>query len=323
MTPYPAAHPILLAPMAGYTDAAFRALCLGCGCDLTCTEMVSAKGLLFGSVRTAEYLRLAPEESKIAVQLFGHEPDVLSDAAKLVCDALGERLACIDLNMGCPASKIVSHGDGSALLKNPSLAGRIVAAVAAASRVPVTVKFRKGFDDGENIAVPFAVILEENGASAVTVHPRTRAQQYGGKADRSVIRSVKEAVSIPVIGNGDIASGADALRMLRETGCDGVMAARGALGNPWLFAEIRAAFAGEPYTPPTDRERYETAVLHAERIVAEKGPHGLVELRKHIPFYLRGTRNARELRQKINGVRDVSELRALLLGSEPAGECER
>ncbi len=323
MTPYPAAHPILLAPMAGYTDAAFRALCLGCGCDLTCTEMVSAKGLLFGSVRTTEYLRLAPEESKIAVQLFGHEPDVLSDAAKLVCDALGERLACIDLNMGCPAPKIVSNGDGSALLKNPSLAGRIVAAVAAASRVPVTVKFRKGFDDGENIAVPFAVILEENGASAVTVHPRTRAQQYGGKADRSVIRSVKEAVSIPVIGNGDIASGADALRMLRETGCDGVMAARGALGNPWLFAEIRAAFAGEPYTPPTDRERYETAVLHAERIVAEKGPHGLVELRKHIPFYLRGTRNARELRQKINGVRDVSELRALLLGSEPAGECER
>ena len=323
MTPYPAAHPILLAPMAGYTDAAFRALCLGCGCDLTCTEMVSAKGLLFGSVRTTEYLRLAPEESKIAVQLFGHEPDVLSDAAKLVCDALGERLACIDLNMGCPAPKIVSNGDGSALLKNPSLAGRIVAAVAAASRVPVTVKFRKGFDDGENIAVPFAVILEENGASAVTVHPRTRAQQYGGKADRSVIRSVKEAVSIPVIGNGDIASGADALRMLRETGCDGVMAARGALGNPWLFAEIRAAFAGEPYTPPTDRERYETAVLHAERIVAEKGPHGLGELRKHIPFYLRGTRNARELRQKINGVRDVSELRALLLGSEPAGECER
>lgn len=323
MTPYPAAHPILLAPMAGYTDAAFRALCLGCGCDLTCTEMVSAKGLLFGSVRTTEYLRLAPEESKIAVQLFGHEPDVLSDAAKLVCDALGERLACIDLNMGCPAPKIVSNGDGSALLKNPSLAGRIVAAVAAASRVPVTVKFRKGFDDGENIAVPFAVILEENGASAVTVHPRTRAQQYGGKADRSVIRSVKEAVSIPVIGNGDIASGADALRMLRETGCDGVMAARGALGNPWLFAEIRAAFAGEPYTPPTDRERYETAVLHAERIVAEKGPHRLVELRKHIPFYLRGTRNARELRQKINGVRDVSELRALLLGSEPAGECER
>ena len=314
MNPYSATHPVLLAPMAGYTDIAFRTLCTQFGCDLACTEMVSAKGLLYGSVRTADYLRLGREEPHIAVQLFGHEPDVLAAAAQRVHSVLRDRLACIDLNMGCPAPKIVSNGDGSALLKNPSLAGRIVSAVCAASSVPVTVKFRKGFDAGENVAVPFALILEESGASALTIHPRTRAQQYGGKADWSVIRSVKKAVSIPVIGNGDVMNGLDALRMREETGCDGVMVARGALGNPWLFAEIKAAFAGTPYVAPSNRERMELAVLHAERIVAEKGDHGLVELRKHIPFYLRGIRNAKELRQQLSGVQTVSELKALLLG---------
>lgn len=307
---------LLLAPIAGYTDIAFRTICRAQGCDLAFTEMVSAKGLLYGSVRTADYLRLGDEEPRIGVQLFGHEPDVLAAAAKRVCDALGDRLACIDLNMGCPAPKIVSNGDGSALLKTPALAGRIVSAVVRASRVPVTVKFRKGFDDGENCAVPFAVIMEESGAAAVTVHPRTRAQQYGGTADWSVIRAVKDAVSIPVIGNGDVTDGASALRMLNETGCDGVMIARGALGNPWVFAEIRAALMGEPYTAPTDRERFELAVRHAERITAEKGDHGLIELRKHIPYYIRGTRCAGKLRQKLNSVQSVPELRHLLLDSD-------
>ena len=322
MIPFPIAcnhcPPVLLAPMAGYTDVSFRALCAEYGCDLAFTEMVSAKGLLYGSVKTADYLRLGAEETRIGVQLFGHEPDVLADATKKVCDALGDRLACIDLNMGCPAPKIVTNGDGSALMKTPALAGAIVVAVRKASRVPVTVKFRKGFDANENCAVPFAIILEESGADAITIHPRTRAQQYGGAADWSVIRAVKDAVSIPVIGNGDVTSGADAVRMLRETGCDGVMVARGALGNPWLFAEIRAALSDAPYTPPTDRERFEIAVRHAERITAEKGDHGLIELRKHIPFYIRGTRRASELRQRVNSVQSVPELRHLLLDTDSA-----
>ena len=314
MKPYPCDRPLLLAPMAGYTDVAFRALCRAHGCDLAYSEMVSAKGLLYGSVRTAEYLRLGDEEKQIAVQLFGHEPDVLAAAAKRVNAELGERLCCLDLNMGCPAPKITGNGDGSALLQNPALAGRIVEAVAAASRAPVTVKFRKGFDAEENVAVPFAKALEQSGAAALVVHPRTRAQQYSGSADWSVIGAVKAAVSVPVIGNGDITGGESALRMLRETGCDGWMIGRGALGNPWIFEEIRAALSGTPYTPPTDRERYETAILHAERITAEKGAHGLIELRKHIPYYIKGTRRAKELRQQINAVQSVDELKRLLLG---------
>ena len=314
MKPYPCDRPLLLAPMAGYTDVAFRSLCRAHGCDLAYSEMVSAKGLLYGSVRTAEYLHLGDDEPQIAVQLFGHEPEVLAAAAKRVNDELGDRLCCLDINMGCPAPKITSNGDGSALLQNPVLAGRIVEAVAAASRAPVTVKFRKGFEAGENVAISFAKVLTESGAAALVVHPRTRAQQYSGTADWTVIGAVKAAVSIPVIGNGDITDGDSAVRMLRETGCDGLMIARGALGNPWIFEEVRAAVSGTPYAPPTDRERYETAILHAERITVEKGAHGLIELRKHIPYYIKGTRRAKELRQQINAIGSVDELKKMLLG---------
>lgn len=311
--PYPSNMPILLAPMAGYTDIVFRALCVSFGCDLTYTEMVSAKGLSFGNAKTADYLTLGDNEASVAVQLFGHEPDLLADVAKEVCDKLGERLCCIDLNMGCPAQKIVSNGDGSALMRTPALAGAIVEAVKKASAVPVTVKFRKGWDG--DTCVSFAKVLEEHGADAITLHPRTRVQQYEGTADRSAIAAVKAAVSIPVIGNGDITSGQSAKEMLERTHCDGLMVGRGALGRPWIFREIKAALRGEPYAPPTVEERLRIALEHAERIEAQKGAHGLVELRKHLPRYLVGMRNTASLRVRLNEAKSVSEIRQLLLDS--------
>ena len=194
--PYPTELPVLLAPMAGYTDVVFRALCVSFGCDLTYTEMVSAKGLSFGNLKTADYLALGETETSVAVQLFGHEPALLADVAKDVCDRLGERLCCIDLNMGCPAQKIVSNGDGSALMKTPALAGRVTEAVKCASTVPVTVKFRKGWDS--DTCVSFAKVLEESGADALCLHARTRVQQYEGTADRAAIAAVKAAVKVPV-----------------------------------------------------------------------------------------------------------------------------
>ncbi len=311
--PYPSNMPILLAPMAGYTDIVFRALCVSFGCDLTYTEMVSAKGLSFGNAKTADYLTLGDNETSVAVQLFGHEPDLLADVAKKVCDKLGERLCCIDLNMGCPAQKIVSNGDGSALMRTPALAGAIVEAVKKASAVPVTVKFRKGWDG--DTCVSFAKVLEEHGADAITLHPRTRVQQYEGTADRSAIAAVKAAVSIPVIGNGDITSGQSAKEMLERTHCDGLMVGRGALGRPWIFREIKASLRGEPYAPPTVEERLRIALEHAERIEVQKGAHGLVELRKHLPRYLVGMRNAASLRVRLNEAKSVSEIRQLLLDS--------
>ena len=299
--------------MAGYTDVVFRALCTSFGCDLTYTEMVSAKGLTFGNAKTADYLLLGEEESSVGVQLFGHEPDRMVDAAKYVSDRLGPRLRCIDLNMGCPAQKIVSNGDGSALMKTPALAGRIVEAVKAASPVPVTVKFRKGWDG--DTCVSFAKMLETSGADAICLHPRTRVQQYEGKADRAAIGAVKAAVHIPVIGNGDITCGESAVSMIRETGCDGVMIGRGALGRPWIFAEVKAALAGAPYAEPDVSERLTIALRHAERIEAVKGPHGLVELRKHLPRYLHGIRGAASLRTRLNDAKTAAEIREFLLDS--------
>ena len=299
--------------MAGYTDVVFRALCRSFGCDMTYTEMISAKGLTFGNVKTAEYLTLGEDESSIAVQLFGHEPDVMAEAVRIVSDHLGPRLCCIDLNMGCPAQKIVSGGDGSALMRTPVLAGQVTEAVKRVSPVPVTVKFRKGWD--EDTCVPFAKVLEASGADALCLHPRTRVQQYRGLADWSAIGAVKAAVRIPVIGNGDITDGESAVSMMRETGCDGVMIGRAALGQPWIFREVKAAIEGTPYEAPTAAERLEIAIRHAERIEQVKGPHGLVELRKHLPQYLHGMRGAALLRARLNEAKNAAEIRAFLLDS--------
>ena len=311
--PYPSVHPVLLAPMAGYTDVVFRMLCTSFGCDLTCTEMISAKGLTYGNEKTGGYLAVGEEEGKIAVQLFGHEPALLAEAVSITADRLGPYLALIDVNMGCPAQKIVSNGDGSALMRTPALAGNIIEAVKRVSPVPVTVKFRKGLDD--DTCVSFAKVLESAGADAICLHPRTRMQQYRGTADRSAIAAVKAAVRIPVIGNGDITCGESAVSMLRETGCDGVMIGRAALGQPWIFREIKAAIAGTPYAAPTVSERLEVAILHAERIEAAKGPHGLVELRKHLPRYLHGIRGSAALRTRLNEAKNAAEIREFLLDS--------
>lgn len=311
--PYACDLPVLLAPMAGYTDVVFRELCVSYGCDLTYTEMVSAKGLSFGNAKTGTYLKLGENERAVAVQIFGHEPLLMANVAKQICDLLGGRLSCIDINMGCPAQKIVSNGDGSALMRTPVLAGQITEAVRRASSVPVTVKFRKGWDS--DTCVPFAKVLEESGADALCLHARTRVQQYEGTADRSAIAAVKAAVSIPVIGNGDVIDGDSAKAMLEETHCDGLMIGRGALGKPWVFSEVKAALHNESYRMPSPAERMLIACRHAERIAAVKGATGLVELRKHLPRYLKGMRNAAELRLRLNEAKTIEEIEQLLLDS--------
>lgn len=298
---------LLLAPMAGVSDEAFRTLCRDQGADLTYTEMVSAKGLSYANEKTRHLLHLAEGEDQVAVQLFGHEPDVMADQARWVEQEMGETLAYLDINMGCPARKIVSKGDGSALMKTPDLAAAIVRAVSAAAEHPVTVKFRRGWVGGDEMCVEFARRMEDAGAAAVAVHGRYALQLYRGRAEWDAIARVKAAVSIPVIGNGDVKSGADAVALVERTGCDAVMIARAAEGNPWVFAQCKAALAGEPEpAKPSVEERIAMARRHA-RLLAEREGRNIVRMRKHAMWYMTGLPGAAAARAKLNACVSVED----------------
>lgn len=305
--------PALLAPMAGVTDAAFRGICREMGADFSYTEMVSAKGLQFNNKNTTTLLRPAEIEQSAGygVQLFGADPDIIGKMAGEL-SRNQPMLKLIDINMGCPAHKIIANGEGSALMKNEPLAARVISAAVKASALPITVKFRKGFDEEHINALSFAKMAEDSGAAMLCVHGRTREQMYSGKADWDIIAQIKAAVKIPVIGNGDIFSGEAALNMLRYTGCDGIMIARGAEGNPFIFREINAALAGEAYTPPNYAQRIAAAVDHAERLTQSRGERALVEMRKHVSWYLSGMRSSAALRGRVNSITSLAELKTLL-----------
>jgi len=290
---------VFLAPMAGVTDIAFRGLCIEMGCGFVYTEMISAKGLYYKSENTIDMLKVSEKEKPIGVQIFGNDPYIMAKACDYFND--NEDISLIDINMGCPAPKVVKNGEGSALMRNPSLASDIVKEVKKASIKPVTVKFRKGFNDREINAVEFAKVMEDSGADAITVHGRTREQMYEGKADWDIIRKVKESVKIPVIGNGDIFSAEDALKIIEFTNCDGIMIARGAMGNPWIFTQINQALNGENIIYPTPSEKINLAIRHFELAIHYFGENKAIrEMRKHISWYIKGLLNCTEIKNIIN-----------------------
>lgn len=301
---------LVLAPMAGITDLPFRLLCKEQGTGLVCMEMVSAKAILYKNKNTEELLQIDEREHPVSLQLFGSDADIISEMAKQIEE---RPFDILDINMGCPVPKVVNNGDGAALMKNPLLAGKIIEKTVKAIKKPVTVKFRKGFDEEHVNAVELAHIAEESGAAAVTVHGRTREQYYSGKADWDIIRQVKEAVQIPVIGNGDIFSGADAAAMERQTGCDGFMVARGAQGNPWIFKQILHYLeSGEELEKPDFKEVADMLLRHARLLLKYKGDYvGIREMRKHAAWYTKGCRNSAKLRGRINEVESYGQLQAL------------
>lgn len=313
-----------LAPMAGVTDMPFRRICGELGAAWSVSEMLSAKGYLSAPREpraVTELLELDANENAVGLQLFGHEPQVMAEAAKRLQNR-GFRF--IDINMGCPAHKIVSGGDGSALMKRPELAGRIIEAVVRTTDLPVTVKLRSGWDERHQNAVALAKIAEQSGAAAVALHARTRDQFYAGKADWSVIGEVASRLDIPVIGNGDVASGEDALRMIRETGCAGVMVGRAAQGNPWIFAEIRAALSGESWEKPRFAERVRMAMRHLDEEILLRGERSAVlMMRGHIARYLSGEHGCAKLRARINALTSAEEVRAALMEFIEEGHTDR
>ena len=314
-------HNLILAPMAGITDRVFRQLCREQGAKLAFTEMVSAKGLSYANDKTAHLVDLGPDEREVGVQLFGHEPDTMAAQAVWLRERLGEALAVVDINMGCPARKIVSKGDGASLMQRPDEAAAIVRAVAAAVDVPVTVKFRRGWAEGDETATEFARRMEDAGAAAITVHGRYAQQMYRGSSDRGVIARAVQAVDVPVVGNGDVKCGADAVSLMAETGCDAVMVARAARGNPWVFAQCSAALAGraEP-EPPTYAERIEMARRHA-RMLDEAYGRRIVKMRKDAMWYVAGIPNAAAARRELSSCTTADDFIAVLDALESA--CDR
>ncbi len=309
------ARSVVLGPMAGVTEAPFRGICKRMGATLTYTEMISAKGLHYNpdAAVSRALLTFDPDEVPCGVQLFGSDPAIMADQAARIVAEQSDDVALIDINMGCPVTKVVSNGEGSALMRTPDRAAAIVARIAAAVPVPVTVKFRSGWDSSETSAVSFALRMEDAGAAAVCVHGRTRQQFYRGAADWSVLADVKRAAGVPVIGSGDVLSAADASAMFERTGVDAVMVARGAQGYPWIFREARALLdRGETLSPPSAIERVETAREHAQALVAFGGEHAVTRMRKHVGWYIVGMPGASRVRERVNHVTSSADLDALL-----------
>ena len=299
--------PLILAPMAGVTDLPFRLLCKEQGAGLLCMEMVSAKAIYYKNKNTESLMEIHEQETPVSLQLFGSDPVIMSEMAKQIED---RPFSILDINMGCPVPKVVNNGEGSALMKNPKLVGQIVESIVKAIDKPVTVKIRKGFDEAHVNAVEIAKIAQENGAAAVAVHGRTREQYYSGEADWDIIAQVKDALSIPVIGNGDVTSGPLARKMFEETGCDGVMIGRGVRGNPFLFAQIRHYLeTGEMKETVSKEVLKETMLRHAQLQLQYKGEYiGIREMRKHTGWYTVGLPNSAKLRREVNEIESYEEL---------------
>ncbi len=303
---------IFLAPMAGVTDKAYRIICKSQNCGMVYTEMISSKGMYYGSKRTELMLDIDPREGKTAVQIFGSDPEIMGYMAETIGD--NERVSIIDINMGCPAPKIVKNQDGSALMKDPKTAEAVVKKVVEKAKKPVTVKIRKGWDDNSVNAVEFAKMIEAAGANALTIHGRTRMQMYEGVADWDIIKKVKDSINIPLIGNGDVRSPEDAKRLIEHTGCDGIMVGRGAMGNPFIFKKITHYFeTGEILEDVPEEDKINTAIYHLNLAEEFKGYSGVIEMRKHIAWYIKGMKDATSIREAINKMTSKDEMENFLL----------